>query len=36
MKLFINFFKRKKKGELRSVISGFENMSEINIRKINA
>jgi len=35
MKIFINFFKRKKKRELRSVISGFENMSEINIRKIN-
>ena len=35
MKIFINFFKRKKKRELNSIISGFENMSEINIRKIN-
>ena len=35
MKIFINFFKRKKKRELKSIISGFENMSEINIRKIN-
>ena len=35
MKIFTSFFKIKKNREFRSIISGYENMSEINIRKIN-
>ena len=30
-----NFFKRKKIREFKSILSGFQNISEINIRKIN-
>ena len=35
MNITDNFFNIKKKKEFRSIISGFENMSEVDIRKIN-